>query len=184
MEARRSEPKETWRDGSVRSQLSINALQKAVNTYKSAAQGREPQESQLVGVDEMLVHAEGGEYDRGKSCEEPEDVEEGDHFGDERGGFHAILDWVGEVEMGEEGWNAGHVDGLGGVLVVGRVVGAVGQVFFAFWTVFTLWEESVRCQFEKYILEEVLHVAFNSPHNRSGDGRHRTAGYPRSRSWR
>ena len=51
--------------------------------------------------------------------------------------------------MGEEGWDAGHVDGLRGVLVVGRVVGTVGQVFFALRSVVTLERENVRCESEK-----------------------------------
>ena len=74
----------------------------------------------------MSVHAQGGENQGGKGGEEPEDVEEGDHFCDDGGGFHAVFDGVGEVEVGEEGGDAGGVDGLGGVFVVGGVVGAVG----------------------------------------------------------
>ena len=97
----------------------------------------------------MPVNAEGGEDEGGEGCEEPEDVEEGDDFGDEGGSFHTILDRVGQIEMGEEGWDAGHVNGLRGVLVVGRVVGAVGQVFLALRSVVTLEEENVRNGFER-----------------------------------
>ena len=97
----------------------------------------------------MPMHAQGGEDDGGESCQEPEDVEEGDHFGDEGGGFHTILDWVRQIEVGEEGWDAGHVHSLRGVLVIGRVVGAVGQVFFALGSVVPLERENVSVDFER-----------------------------------
>ena len=95
------------------------------------------------------MHAQSGQDDGGESCQEPKDVEEGDHFGDEGGGFHAIFDWVGQIEVGEEGWDAGHVHCLRGVLVVGRMVGAVGQVLFALRSVVSLQEENVRCKFQE-----------------------------------
>ena len=67
----------------------------------------------------MPVNAQGGKDEGGEGCEEPEDVKEGDDFGDEGGSLHTVLDWVRQIEVGEEGWDAGQVDGLGGILVVG-----------------------------------------------------------------
>ena len=81
-------------------------------TYKSATQRRKAQQSHLVGVDNMLMYAQGGENEGGKSCEKTEDVEQGDHFGDEGGGFHAVFDWIGQVEVGQKGWDTGYIDGL------------------------------------------------------------------------
>ena len=95
----------------------------------------------MIRIDHVPVHAQGGEDQGGKGCEKAEDVEEGDHFGDDGGGSHAVLDWVGKIEVGEEGWDAGHVDGLRRVLMVGRVVGAVYQVLFALRSVVALSEE-------------------------------------------
>ena len=79
----------------------------------------------------MPMYAQGGEDEGGKSCEKTEDVEQGDHFGDKGGGFHAVFDWIGQVEVGQKGWDAGYIDGLRRVFVVGRVVGAVGNILLA-----------------------------------------------------
>ena len=86
--------------------------------------------------------------------------------------------------MGEEGWDAGHVDRLRRVLVVGRVVGAVCQVFFALRSVVTLSEEMSDHAFQEVEKKKgILHAAFNSPHSRLGDVQHRIAGCLGSRLW-
>ena len=127
------------------------------------------------------MHAQGGEDQGGKCREKPKDVEEGDNLGDDGGGFHTVLDWVGKIEVGEEGWDARHVDRLRRVLMVGRVIGAVRQVLFTLRSVVTLSEEMSDHIFQKF---ENLHAAFNSPHNRLGDVQHRTAECSGSRLWR
>ena len=132
------------------------------------------------------MHVQGGEDDGGKGCEKPDDVEKGDHFGDDGGGFHAVLDWVGKIEVGEEGWDAGHVDGLRRVLVVGRVVGAVCQVLFALRSVVTLSElmsDHAFQKFENTRLGEILLEAFSLPRSRLGDVQRRIAGCSGFRLW-
>ena len=96
-------------------------------------------------------------------------------------------DRVGKIEVGEEGWDAGQVDRLRRVLVVGRVVGAVCQVLFALRSVVTLSEKMSDHAFqavENWKVGDILHAALNSPHSRLGDVQHRIAGCLGSRLWR
>ena len=89
--------------------------------------------------------------------------------------------------MGEEGWDAGHVDRLSRIFVIGRVVGAVCQVFFALRGVVTLSQELSDHEFqevENWKGRDGIHAAFNSPHSRSGDVQHRIVGCLTSRLWR